>query len=114
MAGGAGERFWPLSTSERPKQLLHLADPSQSLLEQTVERARALFPTENTFVAASRSLETAIREARLLPDANVFSEPDRRNTLGATCWAVSQLLARGYDRATLMAILPSDHAIGGT
>ena len=46
MAGGSGERFWPLSREKRPKQLLRLASAEETLLEEAVSRMKGLIPAE--------------------------------------------------------------------
>ncbi|HOJ34819.1 MAG TPA: sugar phosphate nucleotidyltransferase, partial [Candidatus Hydrogenedentes bacterium] len=60
MAGGSGERFWPLSRRLRPKQLLRLAHPEKTLLEQSIERVEPIVPKENIFIATARHLKDAI------------------------------------------------------
>ena len=45
LAGGVGSRFWPLSTPQRPKQLLPLVDDSP-LLANTVRRLAPAIPAE--------------------------------------------------------------------
>ena len=57
MAGGTGDRFWPMSRASRPKQLLTLTSSGQSLLAEAVERAKAVVPAENVFIATSQTLK---------------------------------------------------------
>jgi len=111
MAGGTGERFWPLSTPKRPKQLLRLADKSRSLIEQARDRIVPLVGAQNVFVATSRDLAKPIAAALDLPAAQIFAEPLKRNTLGAVVWTAASLLAQNDEDASI-AILTSDHAIG--
>ena len=113
MAGGSGTRFWPVSTSDRPKQFLKLASPEATLLEQSVARVAPLVG-EDVYVATAGPLVGATRS--LLPGmdpSHVFGEPSRRNTLGALVWASAWLKSRfGEGRESLsIAVLTADHAI---
>jgi mannose-1-phosphate guanylyltransferase len=110
MAGGSGERFWPLSRPERPKQLLRLTNPDATMLEEAVDRIRPLYGDE-VFVATSLPLREPVVASGVVSEDRVLTEPARRNTLGAQCWLIASLLARGYQDATL-AILTADHLIG--
>jgi mannose-1-phosphate guanylyltransferase len=111
MAGGSGERFWPLSTPERPKQLLRLTHPEMTMLEEAVRRVEPLVGDEFVLVATSSSIADAVRATQVVPEARLLSEPARRDTLGAIAWVVANLVARGEKEATV-AILTSDHMIG--
>ena len=112
MAGGSGERFWPLSRKERPKQLLRLTDPEKTMLHEAVDRIAPLVGADNVLVATATHLQSPIRDAGLVPDENVVAEPDKRNTLGALVWLAATLLARHGDDADItLAILTADHKI---
>lgn len=111
MAGGSGERFWPLSRPDRPKQLLRLTHPDRNMLEEALHRVESAFLAERTYIATSSLLKQAIVDAGIWPEDKILAEPVRRNTLGAQCWIVSNLLAAGLGSATL-AVLTSDHMIG--
>ena len=96
MAGGSGERFWPLSTPERPKQFLSVFG-GKSLLRQTVDRLAGLVPPERILVVTSAALaKTTRRELPELPPANVVGEPCRRDTAAAA--ALSTALSRNRPR----------------
>ncbi len=116
MAGGSGERFWPLSSEAKPKQLLHLTNEHETLLEEAVKRIEPLVPVESVYVATSEALAPAIREARLpIPDENVLAEPMRRNTAGCLSWVAAELQARhGEEECAELTIgvLTADHQIG--
>ena len=89
LAGGSGERFWPLSTPARPKQFLSVFGGA-SLIRQSVERLRGLVRTEDVFVVTSAALVAATR--RVLPElprANVVGEPMRRDTGAAVALGVA-------------------------
>ena len=52
MAGGSGERFWPLSTPERPKQLLKIFS-DKTMIRETVDRILPIIEAENIFIATN-------------------------------------------------------------
>jgi mannose-1-phosphate guanylyltransferase len=110
MAGGSGERFWPLSRKLRPKQLLRLTDPDKTMLQEAVDRIAPLVGRENVYIATATHLEEPIRAAKIVPDQNVIAEPDKRNTLGCLCWVAATFLAKGLDDISV-AILTADHVI---
>ena len=108
MAGGKGERLWPLSTEERPKPLISL-NGQQTLLEDTVQRLFPLLNAENIFVITDEKSAVQAREILMLPAENIIAEPCRRNT--APCIALAAaLIKRKCDDATMI-ILPADHRI---
>lgn len=113
MAGGSGERFWPLSRRTRPKQLLKLADPHLNLLEQSVARIEKLIPREAIYIATARHLRDAICSERIgVPNRNILAEPCKRNTAGCLAYAAAHLSARFENPAhSTMAILTADHLI---
>src|SRR5680860_218354 len=91
MAGGAGTRFWPLSTEERPKQFLSLVGEG-TLLQQSYARARALTEPKDVLVlTATRFREEVARELPELPPENIIGEPMRRDTAAPV--ALAALLA---------------------
>lgn len=110
LAGGRGERFWPWSRPERPKQLLPLARGGRSLLAATLERSVALVPSQRIIVLTARDLVDAVkREAAPFGVTRVIGEPEPKNTAAAIAAAASLVLADGGDPA--FAVLPADHAI---
>ncbi len=113
MAGGSGERFWPLSRRDRPKQLLRLTDPDKTMLDEAVHRIEPLVGEGNVLIATATHLQEPIRKAGLVTDENVVAEPDKRNTLGALVWLAATLAARegGLDAQISLAILTADHKI---
>ncbi len=113
MAGGSGERFWPLSRKLRPKQLLRLTDPNVTMLEEAVNRIAPLLGRENVFIATAAHLATPIRQASIVAPENVLAEPDKRNTLGCLTWVAASIIARYGDagRNATLAILTADHKI---
>ena len=113
MAGGSGERFWPLSTPERPKQLLRLTRPDRTMIEEAVERLQPIVGETGVYLSTTVALAGPMGAAGVVPEANILAEPLRRNTLGALVWVVAALVARGETEATV-AVVTADHAIGET
>jgi mannose-1-phosphate guanylyltransferase len=109
MAGGKGERFWPLSTDEKPKQFLKLLG-KKTMIQMTVERLMPLMPLNKIFVVTGkRYVELVKNQLPDLPQNNVIVEPVGRNT--APCIALSAFyIKRQYNDATIV-VLPSDHLI---
>jgi len=111
LAGGKGERFWPLSRSTRPKQFLRLLPGGQSLIEATVERLLPLSGWERTLVATSLELAPLIRDHLPdLPKENLILEPSARDTAPAAAWAALEV-ARRFGGDTPMGFFPADHFI---
>jgi mannose-1-phosphate guanylyltransferase len=109
LAGGKGERFWPRSRRDRPKQLLPLVGDQPMLLE-TVERIEGLVPKERILVVATVDLRQEVMAAAPdLDEANLFFEPMGRNTAVAIGYAAMVLSRRDPDSE--MIVLPADHFI---
>jgi mannose-1-phosphate guanylyltransferase len=116
MAGGIGERFWPLSRQDRPKQLLPFGDSGKSRLLEVVEHATALVGMENTYIVTGKNLEDPIRNANLpLKQENILIEPCKRNTTGAIAYMAAYLMAKNpgvsIDQIS-MAVLTVDYRVG--
>jgi mannose-1-phosphate guanylyltransferase len=112
LAGGSGERFWPLSRRARPKQLLRLI-AKETLLEQTVARLDGLVPRERLLILTNVEQEAAVRE--LLPDIpkeNIVAEPAKRDTAAAVALGAGWVALR--DHSATMIVLPADHVIKET
>lgn len=94
LAGGIGSRFWPLSSPERPKQLLALVS-EQPLIAEGVSRLAPLVPAERVLVLTSRDIADRIRAAiPAVPAANVIVEPRPLGTAAALAWAAGEIQAR--------------------
>lgn len=107
LAGGSGERFWPLSTSARPKQFLAVFG-GKSLLRQAVDRLAGLVPPDRILVLTAAALLPATRrELPMLPRANLVGEPCRRDTAAAVATACGLVARRGGPSA-IAAILTAD------
>ncbi|MBI9021479.1 MAG: mannose-1-phosphate guanylyltransferase [Verrucomicrobia bacterium] len=110
MAGGKGERFWPLSTSKHPKQLLALVG-DKALIAQAVDRLDGLIPPENVFVVTNADLVDATRAAApMLPPENVVGEPIGRDTAAAVACGGALVAAR--DPEGVFAVLTADQVMG--
>lgn len=110
LAGGHGERFWPLSRNSRPKQFLKLLG-ARTMLEETVDRLKPLLPPERILVITSceyhQKIQSLLPE---LPPENIIGEPSCRNTGPCIALASALIASRGGAQA-VMAALPADHAI---
>jgi mannose-1-phosphate guanylyltransferase len=109
MAGGRGERFWPVSREKSPKQLLRLLG-NRSFLQQAVDRVAPVVPLKNIFVITNEAQAPEVRkQLPKLPKKNVVAEPMGRDT----CAAVTLGAALVGSRSTtgVMAVLPADHVI---
>ncbi len=108
MAGGSGERFWPMSRAQRPKHLLKLLS-DRTLVEETVRRIGGVVPAENIFVLTNAVQLPATRAALagLVPVEQIVAEPAKRDTAPAAALATALVRARGGDGAAL-ALLPAD------
>ena len=109
MAGGKGERFWPLSTSRMPKQLLNVFGET-SLLAEAIERLDDLVPPERILIITSQEFAEATRKAApSLPPQNVIGEPMGRDTAAACACALALVKQQAPDGA--FAVLTADHII---
>ena len=107
LSGGSGERFWPLSTSDRPKQFLSVFG-GKSLIRQAVDRLKGLVPFERILVITAEMLVKATRrELPELPRANIVAEPCRRDTAAAVATACGVVERLGGEDA-VAAILTAD------
>lgn len=117
MAGGSGNRFWPLSRINRPKQLIKFDDNSPTLLEESIIRASKVIPKENIFIITNQYLKDQIEELITdLPKENIIAEPMKRNT--APCLALASAIistrmqARNIEMEDIVAaVLTADQRI---
>ncbi len=113
LAGGKGERFWPLSRRQRPKQFLSLDGSGRSLLQATAAR---LFPLvgawDDLWVITSAHLAEGVREQLPdLPTANLLIEPEGRDTAPAVAWGTLEVVKR-YGKEAAVGFFPADPWIG--
>jgi mannose-1-phosphate guanylyltransferase len=110
MAGGVGSRFWPLSTTENPKQFLDVLGIGKSLLRLTFERLQKFIPAEQIYILTNTSYEALVLEQ--LPEltkSQVLCEPERKNT--APCIAYAAAKIHAIDPNATLLISPADHLI---
>jgi mannose-1-phosphate guanylyltransferase len=113
MAGGSGERFWPLSRMARPKQLLKLTSATSMMIEEAIDRITPIVPLENILIITSERLQAPIREALPhLPPDNVIAEPAKRNTAPCLALGAAVIRTRTQSSDACMAVLTADHFIG--
>ncbi len=112
LAGGKGERFWPVSRKERPKQFLCLDGSGKSLLQATADRLLSLAGNwNNLWVITAAHLAKGVREQLpLLPEANLLVEIEGRDTAPAVAWATLEIAQRHGDDAVI-GFFPADHWI---
>ena len=111
LAGGVGSRFWPLSTPQRPKQLLPLITDSP-MLADTLRRLRPLAAPEHTLILTSGSLARPIGElAPDVPADNVIAEPRPAGTAAALTWAAAEIARRGSPDDVMISV-HADWAVG--
>ncbi len=112
MAGGTGERFWPMSRTRTPKHLLHLLS-EKTLLGEAVDRALGVVPTDHVFVLTNAAqLESCRAAVPHLPAENFIAEPAKRDTAPAAALATGFARARQPD--AICALLPADAMIHDT
>ena len=109
LAGGRGERFWPLSREKTPKQLVRLLG-ERSFLQTAVENVLPLVPVENVLVITNRAQAAEVRrQLPQLPKGNIIAEPCGRDTTAAV--TLGAALVGQRDTNGVMAVLPADHVI---
>lgn len=109
MAGGRGERFWPVSREKTPKQLIKLLGKT-SFLQQAVANVLPLVPLKNIFIITNAVQAAEVRkQLPKLPPGNVVGEPAGRDTCAAVTLGAALVGARST--TGVMAVLPADHVI---
>jgi mannose-1-phosphate guanylyltransferase len=109
MAGGRGERFWPVSRQATPKQLITLLG-DRSFLQQAVDRVVPLVPARNIIIITNAAQAEAVRkQLPKIPKENIIAEPCGRDTCAAVTLGAALVGARST--TGVMAVLPADHVI---
>ncbi len=109
MAGGRGERFWPVSREKTPKQLIKLLG-DRSFLQQAVDHVLPLVPLKNILVITTAAQAPEVhKQLPRLPKENVVAEPIGRDTCAAVTLGAALVGARST--TGVMAVLPADHVI---
>lgn len=110
MAGGVGSRFWPMSTSENPKQFIDVLGVGKSLLQLTADRFSAICEPKNIWVVTNKNYVGIVKEQLPeIPAGNILCEPCRRNT--APCIAYVSWKIKSQDPKANIVVSPSDHIV---
>jgi mannose-1-phosphate guanylyltransferase len=110
MAGGSGERFWPLSTKERPKQLLPLIS-DKTMIRETVERLIGYVEFKDIFIATNElQYQNIMKELPEIPQDNIIVEPAFRDTAAAILYGSTYIATRNGEDS-IITVLASDHLI---
>jgi mannose-1-phosphate guanylyltransferase len=110
MAGGVGTRFWPMSTTQHPKQFLDILGLGETLLQQTYKRLLHLVLNENIYVVTNEIYKNLVSEQLpKLPKENILGETARKNT--APCIAYASYKIHQKDPKAITVVAPSDHLI---
>ncbi|ERT68406.1 hypothetical protein HMPREF0202_01795 [Cetobacterium somerae ATCC BAA-474] len=116
MAGGSGERFWPLSTPEKPKQLLNIFS-DKTMIRETVDRILPIISKENIFIATNELQADLIKkELKDIPKENIIIEPAFKDTAAAIGYSTLIIQNRFKDilkekEKIKVVVLASDHLI---
>jgi mannose-1-phosphate guanylyltransferase len=110
MAGGVGTRFWPMSTTQHPKQFLDILGTGETLLQNTYHRMLKVCPNENIYVVTSSAYHNLVTEQLPgLVKENILLEPARKNT--APCIAYASYKIHKRDPKAITVVAPSDHLV---
>lgn len=110
MAGGVGSRFWPISTSENPKQFHDMLGTGTTLIQKTFQRLNKFVPTENILILTNeRYNDLVLEQLPMVKQEQVVLEPAMRNT--APCILYAALKIQKMNPNGVMIVAPSDHWI---
>ncbi|HIB01727.1 MAG TPA: mannose-1-phosphate guanylyltransferase, partial [Phycisphaerales bacterium] len=109
MAGGIGSRFWPMSTTAKPKQFLDILGTGTSLMQQTYDRFTSICPAENIFIITNDLYRQQVQDQLNVNDFQIICEPSRRNT--APCIAYGSYKIAELNPNANIIVAPSDHLI---
>ena len=110
MAGGVGSRFWPMSTTDRPKQFIDVLGVGRSLLQLTLDRFKGICAPENVWIVTNQKYFELVKEQLPeVPVGNILCEPCRRNT--APCIAYVSWRIKSQDPKANIVVTPSDHIV---
>jgi mannose-1-phosphate guanylyltransferase len=110
MAGGVGSRFWPVSTTEFPKQFHDMLGAGQTLIQKTFSRLSKLIPVENILVLTNEKYnDIVLEQLPMMKPEQVLLEPAMRNT--APCILYASLKIKKANPDAVMVVAPSDHWI---
>lgn len=113
MAGGSGERFWPLSTPTKPKQLLSLFS-DKSMIRETVDRILPIISVDKIFIATNiLQVDEIKKELPDIPEENIIIEPSFKDTaaaIGYTSLIIEEKFKNLNEKIEIV-VLASDHII---
>ncbi len=110
MAGGVGSRFWPVSTTDFPKQFHDMLGSGDTLIQKTFSRLSKIIPIENILILTNEKYnDLVLEQLPLVKQEQVLLEPDMRNT--APCILYASLKIQKLNPNALMVVAPSDHWI---
>ena len=110
MAGGVGSRFWPMSTTDYPKQFIDVLGCGRTLIQLTYDRFEGVCPAENIWVVTSDKYATEVKkQLPNIKDDHILCEPCRRNT--APCIAYVSWKIKSINPKANMVVTPSDHVV---
>ncbi len=110
MAGGIGARFWPMSSSSRPKQFLDIFGDGSTMIQKTFNRFVQVCPPENIYIVTSKAYKHLVQEQLpLVSEDRILLEPYRRNT--APCIAYANYKIQSKNPNATIVVAPSDHLI---
>ena len=110
MAGGRGERFWPKSRNDFPKQFLSLTSDGKTMIQKTVQTILPLVSYDDIFIVTNQKYVGLVKEQLpQIPDENILAEPMAKNT--APCIGLACAVIRKKYQDAMMLVLPSDHLI---
>lgn len=110
MAGGKGERFWPRSRVDRPKQFIDISGCGRTMIQLTVDRILPMVAMEDIYIATNESYKALVKEQLPdIPEENILCEPVGRNT--APCIGLGAVYMLKKNEDAVMMVLASDHLI---
>ncbi len=113
MAGGIGSRFWPKSRASFPKQFIDILNTGKTPVQSTFERYATFIPVENIYIVTSKEYTSIVKQQLpLIPEANILSEPSRKNTAPCIAYISFKLLQK--DEEGILIVAPSDHIVLNT
>ena len=110
LAGGRGQRLWPASRKEHPKQFMDFFGTGRTMLQTTFERFVRILPKENIYICTCKEYYQLVKEQLPeLPEKNIMQEPIHRNTAPSVAWATMRVLRRNHEANII--ITPSDQLV---
>jgi mannose-1-phosphate guanylyltransferase len=110
MAGGVGSRFWPVSTTEFPKQFHDMLGSGDTLIQKTFSRLSKIIPAENILILTNEKYnDLVLKQLPTVKQEQVLLEPAMRNT--APCILYASLKIKKQNPNAVMVVAPSDHWI---